>query len=165
MIIYLPIAYLSVFQIKNFYFYLCPPSSLSKGPGPCGWGSRVGVGAAPAMGQKEGLPGRPYTHRATCHPCLLLEGQRPEQCKQQTTSKSSGVSPKFQSPTQSPPTRLMAQRGSLLDSPNRMAPLFPSSGQMDSRAWVTSTHPADSGRAPKQYLHPPPSPQVAMPCT
>lgn len=76
------------------------------------------------------------------------------------TPKSSGVSPKFQSLTQSLPTRLMAQRGSLLDSPDRMAPLFPSSGQRDGRAWVTSTHPVDSGRAPTQYLHPP----TRLPC-
>ena len=108
------------------------------------------------MGQKEGLPGHPYTHRAASRPCLLLEGQRPEQRKQEMTPKSSGVSPKFQSPTQSLPTRLMAQKGSLLDSPNRMAFLFPSSRQRESR--VTSTHPVDSGRAPKQYLHPPPTP-------
>lgn len=40
-----------------------PVSSLfsQQGARVLGWGWEVGVGAAPAMGQKEGLPGRPYT--------------------------------------------------------------------------------------------------------
>lgn len=79
------------------------------------------------------------------------------------TPKSSGVSPEFQSLTQSLPTCLMAQRGSLLETPNRMAPLFPSSGQRDSREGLGDLHsPSGFWQGPNAVSAP--APQVAMPC-
>lgn len=100
------------------------------------------------------MPGCPYTQSITPSlvPCWRARGQ--SNTKQQMIPKSSGVGPKFQSPTRAMPACLVAQRGALRDSQRTKAPPSPGSGHREHQGLADSHPPSGLWQGPEQYLQP-----------